>query len=293
MVIVRLKGGLGNQMFQYAMARRIAYKNRVPLKLDITWFNNTKNDTSRVYELKHLQIVEDFASEDEIGGFVKNKGLDSYVSKITSRFLPLSWRTYIRERKFSFDPDILRLPGNVYLDGVWGTEKYFMDIKEIIQHEFALRNPSNEVNKKMGQLIESVASVAVHVRRGDYVSNPITNRYHGVCSLEYYDRAVAEIAKMVKEPHFFIFSDDLDWVRNNLKFGFPAIYLNHNSGDQGHEDMKLMSLCRHNIIANSTFSWWGAWLNKNPDKLVYAPAKWFNTKKLDTKDLLPISWKKL
>jgi len=292
MIIVALKGGMGNQMFQYAMGRAIALKNGVPLKLDTSWFTTNKIDTPRAYALDHFNIVEEFASEADIRSLSTNTRLGRYIAKIKGKLLPLKKRTYIVERKMGYDEEVARLKDNVYLDGFWGTEKYFYDIKDTIIQDFSLRYPSSSENIKMAESIRVVNAVAIHVRRGDYISNATTNAYHGVCSLEYYYNAVQRITETVKDPHFFVFSDDHEWVRNNFKIDFPMTFFEHNSVDQGHEDVNLMSMCKHNIVANSSFSWWGAWLNKNPDKMVYAPEKWFNNS-LDTQDLLPASWIKI
>lgn len=286
MVIVKLKGGLGNQMFQYALGRRISLINKVALKLDIEWFENVGNDTSREYELKHLKIYEQFASKEEIKRLYKETGL----IRNFRRLIPFNRRSYINERTSSFDPAIINLRDNVYLDGVWANEKYFLDIKELIREEFELRNQSNEVNLKMTEQIGSVNSVAVHIRRGDYVSNPIANRYHGLCSIEYYLHAVSEIAKKLKDPHFFLFSDDPQWVKDNLRIAYPIVYVDHNGPEQGHEDLKLMKICKHNIIANSSFSWWGAWLNSNLDKIIYAPSRWSNNRPGNNNDCVPQAW---
>jgi hypothetical protein len=144
-------------------------------------------------------------------------------------------------------------------------------------------------NLELAEEINTVNAVSLHVRRGDYVSNPRTMATNGVCPLSYYDSAIRYICARVDAPHFFVFSDDMDWVRENLNIDHPCRYVDHNCSTESFNDMRLMSMCRHHIIANSSFSWWGAWLNPREDKIVIAPKKWFANSN-DTKDLLPFGW---
>ena len=289
MVIVKLIGGLGNQMFQYAASRSISLSHDVPLKLDLSWFENVGNDTKREYELKHLAIKEEFASGEEIKKIAKSWGPQNIFRRFENRFLPLRRRSYITQRGTGFDPEMRRLKDNIYLDGFWSNENYFSDIREILMDEFQLRNPSDGVNKNMAEQLRTLNSVSIHVRRGDYVANPVTNQYHGLCSVQYYERAIYEITQSVKDPHFFLFSDDPQWVKDHIKISHPAVYVNHNPPAKGHEDLELMKTCKHQIIANSSFSWWAAWLNPNPGKIIYAPARWSN-KLPDNKDVIPAQW---
>jgi hypothetical protein len=128
------------------------------------------------------------------------------------------------------------------------------------------------------------------VRMTDYLTDPVTQKKHGTCDSEYYKRALEYITEKVSNPHFYVFSDDMQWTKQNLDIPQPVCYVDQNSPNMGHVDMYLMSLCRHHIIANSTFSWWGAWLNKNPDKIVIAPKKWFAAAEYNSDDLIPSSW---
>ncbi len=290
MIVVKLKGGLGNQMFQYAMGRNVSLTQNVPLKLDISWFENPGSDTPREYELKHFNILESFASKEEIQRFIKHTRLGKLRIKIIEKIFTEKYQSYITEGKTRLGSSKLQFGKNHYLDGVWGSEKYFSDINGIIKEEFQLRNQSDVVNNRMADFINSVNSISIHVRRGDYVSNHITNQYHGLCTLEYYRRAIAEVAKTTKDPHLFLFSDDPQWVKDNIKINYPKTYVTHNSSEQGHEDLNLMSKCKHNIIANSSLSWWSAWLNSNSDKIIIAPSKWSNNIALDSREYLPKTW---
>jgi hypothetical protein len=134
-----------------------------------------------------------------------------------------------------------------------------------------------------------VNAISLHVRRGDYANNPKTKATHGLCSLDYYQASVRQMAQKVARPHFFIFSDDMEWVQGNLKIDFPCVFVEHNRGAESYNDMRLMSLCKHHIIANSSFSWWGAWLNPNMEKIVIAPRKWFASQTA-VPDLFPAGW---
>jgi len=293
MIIVKLIGGLGNQMFQYAMARRIAYVHNVPLKLDITGFNDYKCDTPRTYELKHLNIIEDFASKTEIDKFKTKKGFAGLILRCKEKLSPYYKRAYIREKSLRFDPNMLQISKNAYLEGYWTTEKYFDDICDLIRREFTVKHKADSINEQLAQTIRGCEAVSLHIRRGDYVSNPQANQFHGLCPLEYYYKGIEILGTKIENPHFFVFSDDPKWAKENLNIEFPVNFVTHNGAEKNYEDLRLMCFCKHNIIANSTFSWWGAWLNKNPGKIVIAPKKWFNNEDIDTRDVIPESWERL
>ena len=297
MIIVKLIGGLGNQMFQYAAGRRLAIAHDVPLKLDTGWFNYMPaGDTTRRYALGVFPIREDFATTEEIRSVTGESS-----SKIWNRLHSLAEicglvrasKNIVKERFLHFDQTILDLPNRAYLVGYWQSDKYFHDVDDILRREFTVKVPLAGKNLEIADQIRNTCSVSIHVRRGDYVSNPATTEFHGLCGLEYYRLCTAELARKVANPHFFVFSDDHDWTQQNLNIDFPVTYVDHNDSSEGHEDMRLMSLCCHNIIANSSFSWWGAWLNPNPSKLVYAPRRWFNREDIDTIDIVPSTWMRL
>lgn len=289
MVITRLIGGLGNQMFQYAAGRRLAHVLGTELKLDITEFDNYKFRTFRTYSLGNFNIREKFASLEEVAALTRPTILERIRAKVL-RKPPRPPQTYIREKHFHFDPEIMRLPDGVYLDGYWQSEKYFADIAEINRREFTVKVPQAGKNKELGEQINSRESVSLHVRRGDYASDPQTNKMHGCCGKDYYLCCVEHVTQLVKNPHFFIFSDDPEWTRDNLKLPYPMTLVEHNVGNKDYEDLRLMSQCKHHIIANSSFSWWGAWLNPRKDKMVLAPKQWFAKRKASTQDLIPAQW---
>jgi hypothetical protein len=293
MIITQLIGGLGNQLFQYAIARRIAHFKNCTIKLDLSGFHNYN---LRTYCLNHFNIVENIASLEEIASLkrTQRKNLVILTLGFFNKIRPYYKQSFIKERHFHFDPNMMKVSCNAYLEGYWQSEKYFKDIENIIRSEFILKHEPDAINKEISHIIGNSNSVSIHVRRGDYISNPVTNQVHGVCPLDYYYRAIDKINELIKEPpHFFVFSDDPDWARENLKIEDPVMVVSHNGLDKDYEDLRLMSLCKHHVIANSSFSWWGAWLCTNKEKIIIAPNKWFNANENDTHDLIPDSWIKI
>lgn len=287
MIVTELNGGLGNQMFQYAAARRLAHLHETQLKLDVFQFPTYK---LRVYELGHFNVNMNFVDYDDIGAFKENCCIKKFFLKLKNLFRS-DKILEVKEKYFHFDESILYLSDNVYLRGYWQSEKCFKDIESIIRSDFSLREKLTNASEEIANLIRrSKVSVAIHIRRGDYVSNSTTNSMHGTCSLSYYQECVKELAEKFSDLQLFIFSDDPVWVQENLHYKYPTVFVSHNGSERAYEDMHLMSLCDHNIIANSSFSWWGAWLNNNPDKIVFAPKKWFRKDEINTKDLIPDNW---
>jgi hypothetical protein len=293
MVIVRLIGGLGNQLFQYAAARRLSILHQTTLKLDITLLEYYK---LRRYSLTPFHIQEVFATPKEIAKVkgTSKKGLAKIAFRLSQKLKPYYRRSIFSEFHFgTFDPNIMKTPKDVYLDGYWQSEKYFVDIQDVIRREFTIKVEQDRQSREIAEQIAGTQSVSIHVRRGDYVSNPETRRVHGVCNLDYYKQCISLIAEKITYPHLFVFSDDPGWVTDNLRFDYPTTFVTHNDAAKNYEDLRLMSMCKHHIIANSSFSWWGAWLNANPNKIVLAPRRWFNDPGIDTRDLLPDGWIKV
>ena len=295
MVIVKLMGGMGNQMFQYAMGRRLALSCSTTLKLDLGWFENCKANSPRPYELHVFAVKEQIATEKEIGRIknAENKGPLGLLMRLLRRADRTSSKRVVMEKHFHFDPEVLRLPDNVYVEGYWQSEKYFKDIADVIRREFMVAVKPDEKNRLMSELIGRTEAVSVHIRRGDYAANSVMYQFHGLCSLEYYRKAAGIVSSKTKSPHFFVFSDDPDWVKENVNLEQQMTLIDFNGGEKSYEDMRLMSLCKHHIIANSSFSWWGAWLCANPDKIVIAPSRWFRDESVNTADLIPAGWKRL
>ena len=290
MVIVKLIGGLGNQMFQYAAGRTLAAKHGTTLKLDISGFESYE---LRDYSLHAFRIQESFAATEEVArvkGAFKNR-LARVAFRLIQRLKPYYRRSVFRESSVSlFDPNILKTPQEIYLDGYWQSEKYFKEIESTIRQEFTFKHPPEGRNAELVGQIQACDSVSLHVRRGDYVTNPVTYEVLGVCSPAYYRTAIQQLTQSIQGPHFYVFSDDIDWVRRNLWIDYPVTYVNHNGIDKDYEDLRLMSQCKHHIIANSTFSWWGAWLCNYSGKIVIVPHRWFKQPHLNAEDIVPPSW---
>jgi hypothetical protein len=215
-------------------------------------------------------------------------GIDLALLK-TKDFLGML--TIIKERSPAFDQRVFTAGSNVLLWGYWQSEKYFEDIKDEIRAAFAFKTPLAGVAKNIAENIRATNSVALHVRRGDYVTAANTRQLMGDTNIAYYERAVSYIAERVEKPHFFIVSNDAAWCKDNIKIPFPVTYLdNESAGPKNIYHIQLMSLCKHAIIANSTFSWWGAWLNNNPQKIVIAPKKWYPGGTGDENDIVPSAW---
>lgn len=285
MIIAKINGGLGNQFFQYAAGRALARHHKTELVLDLSDLNHIPHgNTRRLFELNKYPIVARLASEQEELQF------RFYHGRLLRRlpFLPRPW-FYKRELHFQYDPQFFDVPNNAFLDGYWQSYLYFDRITNLIRTELQPLISPGEINQALINSMCNQNSVALHIRRGDYLANPKAAIHHGVCSLEYYQKAIERMLLQLPEPHFYIFSDDMDWARTNLTINAPVHLVGHNVGDKSFQDLRLISSCKHQIIANSSFSWWGAWLNPNPHKIVIGPKQWFLVKK-DTRTLFPSSW---
>ena len=289
MIIVKLIGGLGNQMFQYAAGKSLALKLGVPLKLDLSDLQKKAEGayTQRYFELDRFDIQAEIATADEIRAYVKNK--NSKILRVLQRQLPFVFKhVYFAEIGSKFMPGFNNLGPHTYLDGFWQSELYFENYRKEIQKAFTVVEKMPEDVKELQSHINSVNSVAMHVRRGDYVNLPSAAAFHGTCSKAYYEKALRKIIESKINPEVFIFSDDLAWCKENLKFDTPTHYVNQS----GHAiwDIYLMRLCNHQVIANSSFSWWAAWLNQHTNKRVFVPEYWFNNIQTNAIDILAKNW---
>lgn len=285
MIITRLMGGLGNQMFQYALGRRLALDRKVPFKLDLSWF---RSHHDRKYLLENFKIKADIASAPEIDRFkmTRNPKIQK-LSETVIRHLPFYYLfPTVKERNISFDPRILKARTDAYFIGYWQSENYFKPISSIIRTDYQLKRHMSTEAVNIYQLINSTESVSVHIRRGDYLTIPRL----GICSLDYYQNAHEYILGQLHNPYFFVFSDDIKWSKENLGFLTPVCFVNLHTSDKDVEELVLMSNCQHQIIANSSYSWWGAWLNTHANKHVIAPRKWSNDPNWDTSKIKPESW---
>jgi hypothetical protein len=288
MIIVRLCGGLGNQLFQYAAGRSLSTVHQTELVLDLSWYQNTPaSNTPRQYELARYSIQARVANASEV------RLCRLYSSRILRRLQLLHWPwSRHQETNFEFDSRFPDLKDNTYLDGYWQSFKYFESVADTIRSELMPLPAPSALDQAIGDKVRATESVSVHVRRGDYVTQKAAAIVHGVCPLDYYDAAMQIIERRISSPHFYVFSDDSEWARTNLTFPGPAVFVDHNNGSTAFQDMRLMSQCRHHVIANSSFSWWGAWLNPRKDKLVIAPKRWFIDDR-STSSLTPIDWIRL
>lgn len=288
MIISQLTGGLGNQMFQYAAARALSHKLDMPLKLDISLF---KQKSIRAYELHNFKINETFATESDLSF---NSGIQAKFNRIRLKlgFNKFGDFFFYKEKEpFVFDERFFDRKEKIYLEGYFQNEKYFLGIKDILKKEFSLNNDELEGEDNVLNEILKHNSVSVHVRRGDYVSDKNANSVHGICSLDYYKNAIQAINKTIHNPVFFIFSDEIEWAKQNLQID-NATYVQGNDY-KSHIDLFLMSRCKHNIIANSSFSWWAAWLNNNVNKQIIAPRRWLKTTQYRDSEILIAEWTKI
>ena len=274
-------------MFQYAAGRALSLKHNTELMLDLDAFLDS--DSNRKYNLDVFGLKNNYHINFNKSNVIKNKPiLDWQPSE--HKF---SNYTIYKQPFISFDPNFANYPNDCYLDGYWQSTKYFLKYEKAISEDFQF---NNSIFDEYGDLIDKIVkvnSVAIHLRRGDYVSDRQTNLVHGALDVEYYIDAVDFISDKQLNPHYFVFSDDPEWVQANLSTIKPITYMGKLNPDV--VDLYLMSVCKHQIVANSTFSWWAAWLNKNPDKIVVAPKKWFSNKDLNNQigDLIPNNWRKI
>lgn len=289
LVISRLVGGLGNQMFQYAAGRALAANLGSKFLVDISdLIADPQHQGFELLKIFNCTIeVTDSAHVRSVLGWQSSKRVQNILRYPLLAALRTAHLTL--EPHFDYWPGFHKVISPAYLMGYWQSERYFDNIADIIRHDFTFRRPLVGPNLALDKRISETNSVSLHVRRGDYVSNPQAFATHGVCSIEYYENAIKYVSERIPSPNFYVFSDDMEWVRSHLEIRHPSCYVENNNGSDSYIDMQLMSRCKHNILANSSFSWWGAWLNANADKLVTAPRRWF-ANSIETPDLLPSAW---
>jgi len=292
MVITHILGGLGNQMFQYAAARSFSIQNKEELLLDLRGFENYRLHSG--YQLNTVFNIDPaVASPEEISKMIGWRD-KKYIKKLLKlkTFSFARGQNLVIEPQFNFWKNLFSCQPNSYLYGYWQSEKYFKLIERIIRHDFRFRDSLDLKNSNLQMNMLKNNSISLHIRRGDYVSNTKNAAIMNYCGLDYYERAIKYLVARLNNPIFYIFSDDIEWVRNNIRLQYSHEFIDNNSGKDGYKDMQLMSSCKHHVIANSTFSWWGAWLNSSPDKIVIAPKKWF-INQINDVDLVPESWLRL
>lgn len=287
MIVVELQGGLGNQMFQYALGRHLSLINEAPLYLDTAFLQDRsprENFTFRNFDLDIFNIEASIAPAKTAKKYGQNKQV---LTKIISRIWKPTALKFIGEKKFSFTPSVLELPSNVYLNGYWQSEKYFDAIAPIIRQDFTIKDPLPLAVTEWQSRLERQNAVCLHVRRGDFVQVPL----HGTLGMEYYGKAAAFIAEKVVDPVFYIFSDDIHWCKKNIELPYPTKFVEDAlAAEKARGHFSLMRHCKHFIIPNSSFAWWAAWLGDHPGKMVVAPKTWFHHSEMETQDILPPHW---
>lgn len=293
MVVVRLKGGLGNQLFQYAFGRALCERAKQSLVLDTSYFDSSNpGETPRDYRLHHYAIAADVGVPSGVKKVLK---LGRKRRGIRSRVVRSLFNVHINNEK-SFEYAQTPPPegyGVWQYDGYWQSPLYFDDIRPILLEELSPRLAPQGENARLLDEMRGCNAISVHIRRGDYVTSAKTQEFHGLCGLEYYKAAMALMAEQVEAPRFYVFSDDIAWARDNIVAPCPVVFVGHNDDAAAYEDLRLMSACRHHIVANSSFSWWGAWLNPYEQKKVIAPQRWFLDASVNCKDLVPASWSRM
>jgi len=283
-VISRIYAGMGNQMFQYAAGRALALRSGSSFQLDC---RHLQSHGSPPFGLGHFNIQRALVS-----GTLPPQRKGQRVRHYLWRTLKLPPRL-VEEKRPGFDERLLARLTDVFLDGYWQSERYFADAADTIRADFQFTTPPDAQNADHLERIRGTRSISLHVRRGDYLLPEVQPRF-GSPTAKYYIDAVNLIAStMAGEPVIYVFSDEPEWTRGNLALPFETRVMAHNGPDKNYEDMRLMSACRHHVIANSSFSWWGAWLNPSPDKIVVAPKRWFIHPELDNPDIAPDSWLRL
>ncbi|HEU5215922.1 MAG TPA: alpha-1,2-fucosyltransferase [Gaiellaceae bacterium] len=292
MVVVRLTGGLGNQLFQYAAARRLSLVRGTELVLDTGWFRHEAAGypAARPYELRHLELPARVVSLSPQTIARWEQGLTARVGRWPGRRIRLP---VIRQSEdwSGLDERVLDGPADVVLDGYWQNEGYFRDVAETLRAE--LRLPAAP-GPRFAQLLEAIASseaIAVHLRRGDYVTVPQVAEVHGTLELAYYREAVGLVAERAgSDAHVFVFSDDPEWAEAHLVFDLPTTHVGR-TGSSATAELRLMASCRHHVVANSSYSWWGAWLAERPGQVVVAPTRW--TRRTDSSAIVPARWMRI
>ena len=292
MIIIRLRGGLGNQMFQYAMGKHIANKLGVGMRLDLTSLlrtGNKENNTPRDYQMDIFNIEASFLLQPNFIRFLDRFHLNFLLQIIKG--LKLIGHKKYKEKTFTVEAFIINEPKDKYLYvGYWQSEKYFKSIETELRTDFQFKDELSQQAKTIYASIIKCNAVCVHVRRGDYVGDTSFN-----CSnLDYFANAADYIFKNTVNPHFFIFSDDTEWCKKHVKFDYDFTIVDYTTDKIKYkEDLQLMAACNHFIMSASSFSWWAVWLSNKKEAKVVVPKKWFLNEETDVSDLVNESWIKI
>lgn len=284
MIIIKIVGGLASQLHKYAIGRALSLKHNTELKLDISWFDNIpSSDTIREYQLDKYNIVATIATEQEIKHFKPNKYLikvNNKIRKYTNQ--KINFRNYCNESFISLK-FFNSLPNDIYIEGEWSGFKYFENIKDILINELSLKSEYiSNIFLKYQNIMQDNQSISLHVRRGDYVNNIYASNLHIVCSIKYYEEAIKYFEDKVGKLTLLIFSDDLEWVKANIRISKDIQHF-YVENTKDFEEFQLLTECQYNIISNSGFSWFSSWLNQNQNKIVISPVSWIKNKELNDK----------
>jgi hypothetical protein len=297
MIISTLFGGLGNQMFCYAAGLSLAYLRNTVLKLDLS--DICQSDSQRPLGLDCFNLNMNLATADEIW---KLNGKTGRKQDLMRKILLMGgqWRLadYITtdgqahyQEDWCYYPAFHSLPRNTWLYGSFQSERFFLPASDLVRQQFTFRRPIPDQFLEVADAMSRGPSVAIHFRLGDYLQNPSKLVIQPVA---YYEQAIRYISERVPaDTTYYVFSDDIEHVRQSFSSSVPIRYVDGFNQFNDYEAMRLMSMCNHNIIANSTFSWWAAWLNSNPSKIVIAPSQWFALGYHDNSDMYPESWHKI
>jgi len=292
MITIRLSGGMGNQMFQYAFGKARAAALKTDMKIDCSLLLDRargKDFVYRDYDLSIFQVEEQFTvAPSLLRTLFRLKS--STVGKQVRRFLARG-KNYEKEQHFHVDQRLVDTPSdNTIYEGWWQSEKYFTEIHEVVRKDFQLKQPLLPASKELHARIENSTAVCLNVRRTDFLANAALN----ATNLDYFLRAASKMATLVNNPHFFVFSDDVEWCQENIVLEHPMEVVQHTmKGHKFGNYFRLMRDCKHFIIPNSSFAWWAAWLCEHPNKKVIAPAQWFNEGDYNTNDVVPNDWMRL
>lgn len=292
MIITRLNGGLGNQLFQYSAGFALAERNQDILKIDLSGYSELSKNAYRKPDLLSFNIGAELATAKEIEAFRNPYGLLTKLKRTIDK-------KFLKRYYHDWHPEVMSMKGNVYLDGYFQSEMYFKNVFDKLGEQLTLTDALMVNVRDLSTLIKQVTnSVSVHIRRGDYVDNPKTKALHDICTADYFYRAINLFEQEFENITLVVFSDDIDWVKNNLNWKNNTIFVSDMHGKDGvplsgPEELFLMSCCKNNIISNSTFSWWGAYLNQNQNKKVVAPSLWNRSSLFEHQNITPKGWIKL
>lgn len=286
MIVIKFAGGLGNQMFQYAFYKKMESLGKKPLA-DLSFYNEEENKERPFLLESVFKIKLKRAKEKDIKKLRDNRLFFRRIRK----FFNILWKkTDVWQKNFNFNRKYFLLK-----EGYWQSEKFFEGVEKELMKDFEFRKidqKNNSILKKLEKKNQNL--VSLHIRRGDYYSDKDSNKLLGnIANKEYYLKAIKIMQERIKNPFFVIFSDNIEYTKKEFNFLKSKKFISINSGEKAYQDIFLMSNCHYNIIANSSFSWWGAYLNKNPKKIIICPKKWFNKRRLDSKDIVPDNWTRI